>query len=120
MVSGFCHHCNQNVLLRREEFDVCLAIILLLFTAGIGFIIYLAVYYSKPEDRCIHCGNRIALIESSQYSQQNVHNKGIPKPVSSKPSQEEIQIIDEPIYCAFCGDKLSTEENYCPNCGSKK
>jgi hypothetical protein len=53
---GFCSHCNQKVLLKRQDIDVCLAIILLIFTAGIGLLIYLIIYYSKKENQCIHCG----------------------------------------------------------------
>ena len=69
--TGFCPRCNQNVLLTRKDFDTCLAIILLIFTAGIGLIIYLAVYHSKPEDKCVHCGTQIILSQSQKsYSYQ--------------------------------------------------
>ena len=42
--SGWCPRCQQNVLLTREEIDTCLAVVLLIFTAGIGLLIYLAIY----------------------------------------------------------------------------
>lgn len=119
MVSGFCQHCNQNVLLHRDEFDVCLAIILLIFTAGIGLIIYIAIYYSKPEDRCVHCGNKIAYIDSSQYSQQNMPSQAYQQPIQSQPLQESVPIENKTIFCTFCGEELSSGVKYCPNCGSK-
>ena len=69
--TGYCPRCQQNVLLKREEIDTCLAIILLIFTAGIGLLIYLAIYYSKAEDRCIHCGAKITALQSpSPYTYQ--------------------------------------------------
>ncbi len=53
-LTGFCPRCNHRVLLARKQFETCQAIILLFFT-GIGFFIYLAVYYNKKKDRCGHC-----------------------------------------------------------------
>lgn len=119
MVTGFCQHCNQNVLLRRDEFDVCLAIILLLFTAGIGLIIYIAIYYSKPEDRCVHCGYKIAYIDSSQYLPQENHTQDYQQPIPPQPIQQSVPIENKTIYCTFCGEQVKSGVNYCPNCGSK-
>ena len=119
MATGFCQHCSQNVLLRRDEFDVCLAIILLIFTAGIGLIIYIVIYYSKPENRCVHCGNRIPYVDSSQYLQQDNNSQGYQQPIQSQPVQESAPMEYKTIYCTFCGEELKSGVNYCPNCGSK-
>ena len=119
MATGFCQHCNQNVLLRRDDFDVCLAIILLIFTAGIGLIIYIVVYYSKPANRCIHCGSRIPYIDSSQYLQQNNHSQEYQHVFPTQPVQESAHLKDKATYCTFCGGELKSGVSYCPNCGSK-
>lgn len=119
MVTGFCQHCNQNVLLRRDDFDVCLAIILLIFTAGFGLIIYIAVYYSKPANRCIHCGNRIPYIDSSQYLPQETPSQGYQQTLPPPTVQESAKLEDKATYCTFCGEELKSGVNYCPNCGSK-
>ena len=63
---GYCEHCKQNVLLSRQDIDTCLAIILLLFTAGIGLIIYLIIYYSRPKNRCVHCGTEVVTFLEQQ------------------------------------------------------
>ena len=55
MISGYCGHCQQQVSAKREEIDICLAIILAIFTVGIGLAIYLAIWHSKPINRCVHC-----------------------------------------------------------------
>lgn len=115
---GFCNRCNQQVLLRRKEIDTCLAVILLIFTAGIGLLIYLALYYSKPEDRCIHCGTQI-----TRYPVRSPYTE-------SRPQFEETQFIIqgeqpqeilEPTtkFCPLCGEKIEYGTRFCPNCGNK-
>ncbi len=115
---GFCKQCDQQVLLARKDFDICLAVILLIFTVGIGLLIYLAIYYSKPEDRCIHCGFQV----SSQF--QTYQTPSEPQFNST----QEIKSIDgtkkisgeEVKFCALCGEKLGGLNNrFCENCGAK-
>ncbi|MFX0029202.1 MAG: zinc-ribbon domain-containing protein [Candidatus Hermodarchaeota archaeon] len=106
--TGFCPRCNQQVLLTRKDFDTCLAIILLIFT-GIGFFIYLAVYYSRKEDRCTHCGTEINV---SQDKKSYVYQPQVQV-------QTNAPAGDMPNYCALCGEKLEAGIKFCPNCGSK-
>ena len=117
--TGFCPRCNQNVLLIRKDFDTCLAIILLIFTAGIGLIIYLAVYYSRREDRCAHCGTQITISQSQKsYSYQpQIQTQSTLSPPPGIIS-EEIKGVT-PQFCALCGEKLEPGTKFCPNCGSK-
>jgi len=117
-VVGFCPRCNQQVLLTRKEIDVCLAIVLLIFTAGIGLLIYLAIYYSKVEDRCRLCGTQItrdttqSLYIPSQNQFQTSQN--------SVPLEEsEESLVKEVKYCAFCGEKIAFLDRFCQNCGIK-
>ena len=51
----YCSNCKTNVLTMREEIDICLVIILCIFTAGFGLLIYLAIYYDKKPIHCVHC-----------------------------------------------------------------
>lgn len=110
------------MLLAREEIDLCLAIILLCFTAGIGLIIYLMIYYSRSENRCIHC-NSIVSSQSPGY---------IPQPKSSQLQTTEVeynqeyqnQVVasQEPVkqeYCQFCGEELEEGAQFCRECGAK-
>ncbi|MFX0042178.1 MAG: zinc-ribbon domain-containing protein [Candidatus Hodarchaeota archaeon] len=107
--TGYCPHCQQVVLLTREDIDICLAIILLIFTAGIGLIIYLAIYYSREEDKCVHCGTRIIALQTQPAGQISYQQQAV----------EEFK-RDNPFYCTYCGEKLIVEGiKFCPKCGSK-
>ena len=101
--TSFCPRCNQQVLLVRKQFDTCLAIILLIFTV-IGFFIYLAVYYSRKEEFCTHCGTQIA------FSQGQVQFQ------PSTPREVNAATLN---YCPLCAEKLEVGIKFCPNCGSK-
>jgi ribosomal protein S27AE len=114
--TGFCPRCNRQVLLTRKDFDTCLAIILLIFTV-IGFFIYLAVYYSRKEDRCIHCGTQINISQSQKsyaFQPQNQSSISINQENFSSEIRGEL-----PKYCSLCGEKLEVGIKFCPNCGSK-
>jgi len=115
--TGFCPRCNQQVLLKRKDFDTCLAIILLIFTV-IGFFIYLAVYYSRKEDRRIHCGTEINIPPSqkSYTYQPQIQNKSTLSPTPGNLNEEIKGVM--PNYCPLCGEKLETGIKFCPNCGS--
>ena len=117
--TGWCQRCQQNVLLKREEIDTCLAIVLLIFTAGIGLLIYLAIYYSKAEDRCIHCGGRITALQTpSPYASQT--QTPIQQPSYSTPVNTSEAITGSRAnFCNLCGEKLDQGIRFCPNCGSQ-
>lgn len=115
--TGWCPRCQQNVLLKREEIDTCLAIILLIFTAGIGLIIYLAIYYSRPEENCVHCGAKITALQTqSPYtSQPQIQQSPYSAPASIP--EEVTGVISN--FCPLCGEKLDMGIKFCPNCGSQ-
>ncbi|MHA1931326.1 MAG: zinc-ribbon domain-containing protein [Promethearchaeota archaeon] len=107
--TAFCPRCNQQVLLARKQFDTCLAIVLLLFTV-IGFFIYLAVYYSRKEEFCIHCGHQITFSQSAvQYQTPQVQYQTS----QVQPASSTLK------YCPLCGEKLDAQVKFCPNCGGK-
>ena len=110
---GYCPHCKQNVLLVREDINVPLAIVLLCCTFGIGLIIYLIIYYSKKEDRCIHCNTQVKFLPD-QYSP--------PIQLPIQPQYRQFKTIkgESVKYCPLCGEKLDRQyQNFCPRCGSK-
>ena len=115
---GYCEHCKQNVLLTRQDIDMCLAIILLIFTAGIGLIIYLLIYYSKPKNRCVHCGTVVTTsVQSESHAPQQLT-------YTQQPKQEAlpVEIIEgeKASYCPLCGAQLDDrDQSFCPSCGSK-
>ncbi|MFW9873813.1 MAG: zinc-ribbon domain-containing protein [Candidatus Thorarchaeota archaeon] len=117
--TGWCPRCQQNVLLKREEIDTCLAIILLIFTAGIGLIIYLAIYYSKAEDRCIHCGYKITTIQTPSPYTYESHPNTLQSSYSTPAIVTEEITGTRPNFCALCGEKLEIGAKYCQNCGSQ-
>ena len=105
--ASFCPRCNQQVLLVRKQFDTCLAIVLLIFTV-IGFFIYIAVYYNKKEDRCVHCGTQITFSQAQVQFQPPTTNNII----------EEITVSPQK-FCPLCGEKVEVGIKFCPNCGGK-
>jgi hypothetical protein len=120
---GYCPICKQNVLLVREALNWPLMIILLIFTAGIGLIIFLIIYYNKPESRCIHCHTQISLksainVQSSTYVQAE-HQKA-----HLSDSNSEVKVkADETLnrkYCSYCGEpQLNELAKFCPHCGTR-
>ena len=114
---GYCTHCKQKVLLKREDIDVCLAIILLLFTAGIGLVIYLIIYYSKPLNRCVHCNNITSPPLSELNTSKLSHNQEVLDSNSVPLNYHKKESIR---YCAYCGEPIkSVNTQYCAHCGSK-
>lgn len=105
------------MLLAREDIDLLLAIILLCFTAGIGLIIYLMIYYSKPENMCVHCNSVVSSqspgdipqIKSSQLQTTEVEYNQVV--VSQEPEKQK--------YCQFCGEKIQEDAQFCQGCGAK-
>jgi membrane protease subunit (stomatin/prohibitin family) len=110
---GYCPHCKQNVLLKREPIDAELAIILFCCSCGIGLIIYLFIHLTKRQDRCIHCTSRAT---SLTYEQPQTSSQALPPP------KTQIEAVESKTakYCPFCGNQLDNiAQKFCPSCGSK-
>ena len=113
--TGYCPHCQQNVLMAREEMNVALAILLLCCT-GIGFIIYLIFYYSKPQNKCIHCGSlyQANLPNKSSQTTLQLQNHTQSNAENAKTLENQLK------FCPLCGNNLDTgNQKFCANCGSK-
>lgn len=122
-VLGYCPSCKQNVLLVREAINWPLAIILLIFTGGIGLIVYGIIYYNKVPSRCIHCHSQIALVSTSRVQSSNQI-----QPISRLGQESDINAVDpvednktlQQNICSFCGEALFNKEaKFCAHCGTK-
>lgn len=98
---GYCPTCEEEVYLTYERIEPCVLIILGLFTAGIGLIIY---YFMRKPTRCVKCG------AYSHYSASG-----------SLAAQKDGEVLgSKALFCDFCGTELNREnQEFCPNCGSK-
>ena len=115
---GFCPNCNKNVTTTREDLDIGLAIFLLCCTAGVGFFIYLLVYFSQPETRCIFCSGPTIQPRSGgtpqrveQFSEKKIVKQTVREPVAAKGSTSSKK------YCPLCGTSFTDVQKFCENCG---
>jgi hypothetical protein len=120
---GYCPVCKQNVLLIREAANWPLIILLLIFTGGIGLIVYAVIYFNKPPNRCIHCRSQIALTPTGgvQTSNQILTNTQLRQANNNAVVDSKEDFMD-PLqkYCSFCGERIINKEaQFCAHCGSK-
>ncbi|MHA1147050.1 MAG: hypothetical protein ACTSR8_02285 [Promethearchaeota archaeon] len=108
---GFCPQCKQNVLMKRKDLNIGLAIILIIL-GFFGFIIYLIFHYTQPPNKCIHCETQCntRLLDASG---QVLLPQNIPS--------DQLRIIgNKPNYCPLCGEKMDTRNpNLCSGCGTE-
>lgn len=120
---GYCPSCKQNVLLVRESVNWSLVILLIIFTGGIGLIVYAIIYFNKAPSHCVHCRSQIALpsTRSVQTSNQIPINSQL-KRESEKGIFDSIEVNKtlKQKFCSFCGEPLHNREaKFCAHCGSK-
>ncbi|TFF86208.1 MAG: hypothetical protein EU517_00730 [Promethearchaeota archaeon] len=117
MTTMYCERCQCSVLTKREDLDVGIIIILLIFTAGLGLLIYIAIYYEKTPNLCIHC-NSICKPVSGEYQRNREQS---PTEENVKKRQNYISLNNgsgESNFCYNCGTKLDDRERrFCPFCG---
>jgi hypothetical protein len=116
----YCPICKQNVLLVREALNWALVIILIIFTGGIGLIVYVIIYFNKPASRCIHCHSQIALTPTS--SVQTSNQVQIDTRLEQRRDGDSAENIKPQLqkFCSFCGEALSNREaKFCAHCGIK-
>jgi len=120
---GYCPNCGHNVLLFREAINWPLAIILLIFTGGIGLIVYGVIYYNKIPNRCIHCHSQIALVSTNSVQSSNqiqpISRLGQESGINAVDPVEDNKTLQQNI-CSFCGEALFNKEaKFCAHCGTK-
>ena len=118
----FCPKCNTNVYTKKNDFNIGLAIILAIFTGGIGLLIYVAVYLDKEhKPRCIHCDS---VCYDKKENIQSISNYQVVSTSNQVQNQElivESQKTEENAkFCYNCGSELDRNENakFCAFCGS--
>ncbi len=123
MASKYCPNCKMNVLTVREDIDICLLIILAIFTACIGPLIYLAIYYDKEPNRCVHCKSICQPI--SNIGNDNVLGSKPPQINKHQEAENYVEInakfADNSKFCSNCGVKIGEREGlkFCAFCGTK-
>jgi predicted RNA-binding Zn-ribbon protein involved in translation (DUF1610 family) len=122
-VLGYCPNCRQNVLLVREAINWPLAIILLIFTGGIGLIIYLIIYFNQARSRCIHCHSLIPLKSNNAIQTPSPIQTGNQlrqeSEITTGDTAKDVKTQRQQ-FCSFCGERLiSKDANFCPYCGTK-
>ncbi|MBY9007610.1 MAG: hypothetical protein KGD63_12740 [Candidatus Lokiarchaeota archaeon] len=134
MTFGYCKNCKQNVLLKREKLNIGLIILLIIFTAGIGLLIYVWIHILKEKNLCIHCGTYSSPIKNNEKqslinNQLSVYNKGTLNEINlytenadSYRRESIIRISGDKInYCPLCGQEIDNKNiDYCSFCGEKQ
>ncbi|MFW9938117.1 MAG: RING finger domain-containing protein [Candidatus Thorarchaeota archaeon] len=126
MSKKFCPKCNTMVLTKRDDIDVCLLIILGIFTGGIGALIYLLIYLNHDPNRCIKCNSICTYYPYNTSKKPDIevndtmHNQA----GKTKQGEEISRLIKGSInFCPNCGSKILNSRyenpNYCPFCGEK-
>jgi len=128
---GYCPQCRQHVLLVREDIDWMLAILLICFSCGLGLIIYLIIYYGKPENRCVHCYTIVEPQAPSVYQQPpqpyevptpQPYEVPTPQPYEVQTPQNQVQTTKEEKkgkFCPYCGEEVVEGARFCQGCGAK-
>jgi len=123
MSTKYCPNCKINVLTTREDINVYLLIILGIFTAFIGPLIYLAIYYDKEPNRCVHCKIIVQPVSNDQRdNSSSVKSNQMESYPKIKNLKKNRSVVEENLnYCSNCGVKLGDREGlkYCAFCGSK-
>ena len=117
----YCPKCNKNVYTKKNDFNIGLAIILAIFTGGIGLLIYAAIYLDrKHKPRCLHCNSvcyeqteNVQLV--SNYQVISTSNQG----QNQKLILESHKNDENSKFCYNCGSELDLSENakFCALCG---
>lgn len=115
------------MLLKRQEIDWMLALLLLCFTCGLGTLVYVLIYLSKPEDRCVHCNTivepQIPEFQSQPSQMSEAHTSPVQTSINNRQTHQtqhtESQSSKKEMFCPYCGEKIASNARFCPGCGAK-
>lgn len=123
MATRYCPNCKMNVLTTREDINICLVIILCIFSAGIFLLVYFAIYYGKEPNRCVHCKTIVRPVSNEERdTTSSIKANQMEGYQQIKIYKENRSVVEENSeFCPNCGVKLSDREGlkYCAFCGSK-
>ncbi len=139
MTIRYCPSCSRNVQVVREELDPGLAIFLFCCTTGIGFFIYLFIYFLQPEDRCIICHSKTSMPLNKPNSQNSFQMQYTNPEIQSqtevkqKKKEQEVgtykkKILEPPLQEIYdikpyidetTGEISSEKKRFCPLCGQE-
>ena len=126
----YCPKCKINVETKKEDFRVGLAIILIIFTGGLGLLIYVAIYLDKAKNRCIHCDSECNIQLVRNQSNSNYQFLSNPYQLKSQnavvqttqlvSSSNKMKTETSAKYCFSCGVELDSREDakFCRFCGT--
>ncbi len=118
----YCPKCKMNVYTKPNQFNIGLAIILAIFTGGIGLLIYVAVYLDKSQKpRCIHCDS--ICYEKKEENQPSSNYQLVSTPTPSQNENVTVksqQVNEKPGFCFNCGSEIdvSASAKFCALCGT--
>jgi hypothetical protein len=113
----------MTVLTKNNDFNVGLAIILLIFTGGIGLLIYVAIYLDREhKPRCIHCDSVCYEQKEETQPKNNPYQlvSSSNPPLTQEDIEEPQKVEEKPLFCYNCGSELDREINakFCALCGT--
>jgi hypothetical protein len=112
----------MNVYTKKNDFNIGLAIILAIFTGGIGLLIYVAIYLDKEhKPRCIHCDSICYEQKEDEQPISNQQEMSVHHQLETQEIIVKSQKVEEnPRFCYNCGSKLDHSEyaKFCALCGS--
>lgn len=119
MTTMYCPNCKMNVSTSRDDLNIPLAILLGIFTGGIGLLIYLAIWYPK-DDRCIHCKSVCEPLSNNQSGSNYQIKDQSYQGLEYTPSEQKPSIDVKAKFCYNCGSQIADRESakYCPYCGA--
>jgi hypothetical protein len=111
----------MKVQTKKMEFNIALAVILAIFTGGIGLLIYVAIYLDREKrPRCVHC-NSICYTQANSQPSQTYQLVSTQNQATNQKAVLVTQTINEKAkFCYNCGTELNQGEaaRFCPLCGS--
>jgi len=123
MQMGYCPNCKKNVMMVRADINVPLIIILAIFTAGFGVLVYFLFYVSNEPNRCIHCKSicqPLLLTNNSSSQPQLISSTTQNQQLSVNTIQKARSSQEQVIFCPNCGVHLGerSDVKYCAFCGT--
>lgn len=113
----YCPVCQEVVQAKREDINWAILVLLTIFTAGIGTLIYLSVWLKKPFDHCTTC-NSLCNSSKGTTHKENSSNQDNSNQMISTDSRQAVKKDNMNQFCTNCGAELDIKAQFCAYCGS--